>query len=167
LLQAEESLKEFKIKNLTVMPNLAQDYIAKSGEFQNQLTQAKLELRQAEYARDAIKNQLNGESATLAIPGSDQGPLEVARARPTELDERVESTRKRLDEFRSRFTDEHPDVVGTRRILEQLESQRDSSKDVKFNKPQTLFSNSSKSRLPTPKRKLPLYERGWQITRCA
>jgi polysaccharide chain length determinant protein (PEP-CTERM system associated) len=135
LLQAEEALKEFKIKNLNLMPNLAQDYIAKSGEFQNQVTQAKLELRQAEYARDAIKNQLNGETATLALPGGDLGPLEVARARPTELDERVESTRKRLDDFRSRFTEEHPDVVGTRRILEQLESQRDAERKAEAAKP--------------------------------
>jgi polysaccharide chain length determinant protein (PEP-CTERM system associated) len=135
LLQAEEALKEFKIKNLTLMPNLAQDYIAKSGEFQNQVTQAKLELRQAEYARDALKNQLNGEAATMALPGGDLGPTEIAKARPTELDERVESTRKRLDEFRSRFTEEHPDVVGTRRILEQLETQREAERKAEAAKP--------------------------------
>jgi polysaccharide chain length determinant protein (PEP-CTERM system associated) len=136
LLQAEEALKEFKIKNLNVMPNLAQDYIAKSGDFQNQVTQAKLELRQAEYARDAIKTQLNGEAATMALPGGDLGPIEAApKARPTELDERVESTRKRLDDFRSRFTEEHPDVVGTRRILEQLESQRDVERRVEAARP--------------------------------
>jgi polysaccharide chain length determinant protein (PEP-CTERM system associated) len=137
LLQAEEALKEFKIKNLTLMPNLAQDYIAKAGELQNQLTQAKLELRQAEYARDAITRQLNGEAATMAVPSNDNGPAESTRARPTELDERVEITRKRLDDFRSRYTEEHPDVVGTRRILEGLEAQREVERKTEAAKPVT------------------------------
>ncbi len=134
LLQAEDALKDFKIKNLTLMPNLAQDYIAKSGELQNQLTQARLELRQAEFARDAIQRQLNGETPTMGVAGGDT-VTELPRAKPTELDERVDATRRRLDDFRSRYTEEHPDVVGARRILEQLEAQRDAERKAEAAKP--------------------------------
>jgi polysaccharide chain length determinant protein (PEP-CTERM system associated) len=130
LLASETSLKDFKIKNLAIMPNLQQDYVARSAETQNAVSQARLELRQAEYARDSLKRQLSEESATVGSVevssgngNSNDAPTSIARG-PTETDQRLDIARVRLDELKSRFTDEHPDVIGAKRSVAALEEQR-------------------------------------------
>jgi len=122
LQQAENALKEFKLKHLSVMPNLAQDYVTRASELQAAVNQSRSELRQAENARDAIRKQLAEEAPSF----TSETTTEAARPRPpSELDERIEAQRRRLDDLRTRFTDEHPDVIGGRRVLAQLEEQRE------------------------------------------
>ncbi len=120
LLKAEEALKNFKIANISQMPNLAQSYDQRVGELQNTANQARLELRQAESSRAAIKAQLSGEKPVIKTAS----PLERAAALgPTELEQRVDAQRRRLAELRTRFTEAHPDVSEGARVLEQLERQ--------------------------------------------
>jgi polysaccharide chain length determinant protein (PEP-CTERM system associated) len=148
LLASETSLKEFKIKNLSLMPNLQQDYVARSAESQNALSQARLELRQAEYARDSLRKQLNEESATLAtgeVLATPDNPNPISRAKPTEIDERLEASRKRLDELRSRFTDEHPDVIGIRRVIAQIEEQKAGEKKVEEARPPAAKAQAARA----------------------
>jgi polysaccharide chain length determinant protein (PEP-CTERM system associated) len=127
LLSSESALKDFKIKNLAIMPNLQQDYVARSAETQNAVSQARLELRQAEYARDSLRRQLGEESATVgsieSSSGNSDSPMPTNR-NPTETEQRIEVAKVKLDELKSRFTDEHPDVIGSRRVLAGLEEQR-------------------------------------------
>ncbi len=127
LLNSENLLKDFKIKNLTLMPNLQQDYVSRAAEIANAVSQARLELRQAEYARDSLKKQLNEESATVGTVESGREaelPPSLRNRPPTEVESRLESAKARLDEFKNRFTDEHPDVIGAKRTVAQLEEQR-------------------------------------------
>ena len=79
---------------------------------------ARLELN-AEQSRDAYKAQVAG-IAPVYLP--DRNPA-VALAVP-ELDTRIAAQKTKLDELLRTYTDEHPDVVGTRRVLKQLEEQR-------------------------------------------
>jgi polysaccharide chain length determinant protein (PEP-CTERM system associated) len=134
LLASESALKDFKIKNLSIMPNLQQDYVARSAETQNAVSQARLELRQAEYARDSLKRQLSEESATVgsvevSSGSNNDGPMAVPRG-PTETDQRLEVAKVRFDELKSRFTDEHPDVIGAKRSIAALEEQRTSERKL-------------------------------------
>jgi polysaccharide chain length determinant protein (PEP-CTERM system associated) len=46
LIDAESALKDFKIRNLQVMPNMAEDYVTIAGNAQKDLDLARLELRQ-------------------------------------------------------------------------------------------------------------------------
>lgn len=124
LLDAENALKEFKLKHMNVMPSLSQDSVSRVNELQQELANARLELRQAENARDAVRRELAGEAPTFT---SEQA-IEAQRALPTELDDRIDTQRKRLDELRLRYTEQHPDVIGTQRILEQLEKQREAER---------------------------------------
>jgi polysaccharide chain length determinant protein (PEP-CTERM system associated) len=124
LLDAENALKEFKLKHMNVMPSLAQDSVSRFNALQQELASARLELRQAENARDAIKRELAGEVPTFT---SEQA-VEAQRSIPSELDQRIEAQRKRLDELRLRYTEQHPDVAGTQRVLQQLEAQRDAER---------------------------------------
>ena len=130
LVVAENSLKEFKQKNLGLMPDDKQNYYSRLSESSTRLNQAQLELKEAENARDAIKGQVAGEDPVL-LP--DEMPSEVADAeknrngskRNPELDERIQSLEKNLDAYRLKYTEQHPDIVATKRILVQLQEQKE------------------------------------------
>lgn len=122
LLDAETALKDFKIRNMNVMPNLAQDHVARMGEAQRDLQLARGELRQAENARDALRTQLGNEVPTYT--SVEAAAVAAAPRPPTELESRLEITRKQLDQLLLRFTEQHPDVVNARRIVRDLEQQQ-------------------------------------------
>jgi polysaccharide chain length determinant protein (PEP-CTERM system associated) len=147
LLSSESQLKEFKIKNLTVMPNLQQDYVTRASETQNALSQARLELRQAEYARDSLRKQLKDENPSLAL--GDSGPTlpenPNLKAKPTDLEERLDVARKKMDDLKSRFTDEHPDVIGLKRVLAQLDDQAAAERKAEAAKPAASRQQSARA----------------------
>ena len=117
LLQTETALKEFKIKHIEVMPNLAQDYVARSADIQRELQTARLEYRQAVNSRTAIRTRLEAVPEYVPVGGgqADGGGSETER--------RLESARKRLDDLLTRYTDAHPDVINTRHSIRELEVQ--------------------------------------------
>jgi polysaccharide chain length determinant protein (PEP-CTERM system associated) len=117
--EAEARLKDFKLRNLAYTSGTGQDYFARMAAANEELAKAKLELRAAEQSRDALKRGLGDEEPVLLPEPSSA----VAIAVP-ELDVRIDLLRKQLDEQLRRFTDEHPDVVATRRLIGQLEEQR-------------------------------------------
>lgn len=120
LQEAENRLKDFRLRNFGVMGGGGQDHIARmtaASEEQKKLT---LELRAAEQSRDALKRELAGEEPIL-LPDT-AGP--VGPAVSPELDARIDAQRRQLDELLRKYTDEHPDVVGTRRAIERLEAQK-------------------------------------------
>jgi len=120
LAEAENRLKEFRLRNMTLLGDGGRDYVAKIGDLTGSLSQAELELREAEQARDSLRRQLSGEDPVLLPQEQAQ---QVAMAIP-ELDGRIEALRRALDGMRQRFTDDHPDVIGARRVLAQLEEEK-------------------------------------------
>jgi polysaccharide chain length determinant protein (PEP-CTERM system associated) len=130
LVVAENSLKDFKQKNLGIMPDDKQNYYSRLSDASARLNQAQLELKEVENARDAIKSQVAGEDPVL-MP--DEMPSEVADAernrsnakRNPELDERIQSLEKNLDAYRLKYTEQHPDIIATKRILAQLQTQKE------------------------------------------
>ncbi|RPH46470.1 MAG: chain length-determining protein [Burkholderiales bacterium] len=121
LLEAEAALKEFKVRNIAVMPNLAQDYVARSGDLQKEGDSARLEMRQLENSREALRRQLAEEQPSFVGSDGTSGGVRV----PTETEQRLEAARKRLDDLVVRYTDVHPDVVHARTTVAELQGQRD------------------------------------------
>ncbi|MGC3961857.1 MAG: GNVR domain-containing protein [Rhodocyclaceae bacterium] len=117
--EAESRLKEFKLKNLSVLGDGGKDALGQMGDTMAKLRASELELREAENSRDAIKRQLAGEE-TVLLPDS---PSASGVSIP-EIDTRIESLKKSLDELLRVYTEAHPDVIGTRRVIAQLEAQR-------------------------------------------
>ena len=125
LLLSENSLKEFKIKNMGLMPGSGGgDYVSRIQDMDAQVRQARLEVRQAENARDSIKRQLTGESPTMGS-GDETTTTSAGPRRRSETEESLDLALKRLDELRSRFTTEHPDVIAAQRQVDQAKSARD------------------------------------------
>ena len=117
---AEARLKEFRLRNLDLQTADGKTGVDRLGDIGNQLNSAKLSLREVENARDAIKKQLAGEDAATSteVPSGDP-------ASPTpELDGRIDAMKRNLDALLQRFTEQHPDVTGARRVLKELEEQR-------------------------------------------
>ena len=140
--EAENRLKEFKLKNLSMQMSDGKDYFGRIGEVSAALERAKLELREAENARDALKRQIVGEEPSL-LPDATESTAGISLP---EIDGRIEAMKRNLDGLLQRFTEKHPDVVGTRRMIKELEEQKreeiTARKKVAPSSPSSLSSNN-------------------------
>lgn len=112
LAAAENSLKEFKIRNLGMLPAQGGDYGSRMVAASEALNTARLELAEAEQARNALRRKISGEAA----PGDTTAPV----VSNPELDERIAAVTKTLDGLRTQYTEAHPDIVANARLLDQL-----------------------------------------------
>ncbi|MBR0568560.1 chain length-determining protein [Azoarcus sp. L1K30] len=119
LVDAENRLKEFRLKNMALLGDGARDYVTQIAQLNQQLAQARLELREAENSRDSMKRQLVGEDPVLLPPTPNASNVSIP-----EIDGRIDALKRNLDDMMQRFTDQHPDVIGARRVIEQLEQQK-------------------------------------------
>jgi polysaccharide chain length determinant protein (PEP-CTERM system associated) len=117
---AENHLKEFKLQHIDMQLDSGKGTGDRIGELSAQLNQARLELREAENGRDAIKRQLAGEEPVL-LPDT---PGTESSVSIPEIDGRIEAQKRNLDALLQRFTDQHPDVLGARRVIKDLEEQK-------------------------------------------
>lgn len=120
LTEAEARLKDFRLRNLDMQSQNGGDMASRMGELQNTLSQARLELREAESAREAARRQLDAvRSGQRTSPG-----LAGAGFATPELDSRLEAQKRNLDTLLQRYTEQHPDVVNTRKLIAELEAQK-------------------------------------------
>ncbi len=122
--EAETRLKEFRLRNLDTQSADGRDSAARLGEISKQLEQARLELREAENARDAARQQLNAEKQSgSSVTQSLLQESAVSISTP-EIDARINEQKRNLDALLQRYTDQHPDIVSTRRLIKDLEDQK-------------------------------------------
>jgi polysaccharide chain length determinant protein (PEP-CTERM system associated) len=121
--QAEARMKDFKVKNIEIQNAEGRDMAGQIGVISGQLNQARLDLREAENARDAAKRQLDAEKSQSANITSRSLLQESALSISTpEIDARIDAQKRNLDALLQRFTEEHPDVAGARRLIKELEA---------------------------------------------
>ena len=120
LAEAEDRLKEFKVRNLAVSDASGKDYYARMSALTDDMAKLSVELRAAEQARDALRRELGGESTSI-LP--DVAPPNATIQTP-EYDARLEAQRKQLDDLLRRYTDQHPDVISTQRLIARLEEEK-------------------------------------------
>jgi polysaccharide chain length determinant protein (PEP-CTERM system associated) len=119
---AENRLKEFRLKYLGVAGQQGgPDYFGRLAKLSDEIDNARLQLRAAEQSRDSYKKELAGETAVYL-------PEEPSTATSTiavpAVDARLAALRTDLDNLTRRYTDQHPDVVATKKNIELLEEQR-------------------------------------------
>ncbi|MFN7725231.1 MAG: XrtA system polysaccharide chain length determinant [Rubrivivax sp.] len=117
--EAEGRLKEFRLRNIDRQGADGKDVATRMGDVSAQLESARLALREAQRARDSAKRQLTEGSAVQA-----GGKREAPPVSTPELDARIEAQRRNLDALLQRYTEQHPDVLGARRVITELEDQR-------------------------------------------
>jgi len=119
-LQATENkIKEFRLKNLSVSNRGGQDYFARMSALSAAIDSAKLELQSAQQARDAYKQQIAGETPVFIPEAQTDESQTVA-----DVDPRIAALKQDLDTLLRKYTEQHPDVIATRRLISQLEEQR-------------------------------------------
>lgn len=126
LQEAEAKLKAFRLRNIELQSPDGKDAAAHLGELSEQMKQAKLELLEAEQARDSLRKQINSEKSEGGSASAPNAPFEqpAASFATPEIDARIEAQKRNLDGLLQRFTDQHPDVVSTRKLIRDLEEQR-------------------------------------------
>lgn len=118
LIAAENSLMEFKRKNNGLLPRQGGDYTAQLQQSADLLNAARLELAEAEQARNAIAGQISGDQPILSAD------LPMAASDNPELDGRIAALNQSLDAMRLQYTELHPDVVAARRLVAQLDARK-------------------------------------------
>ena len=123
---AETRLKEFRLKYLGMSPGEGAGFFTRLSEANTQFSRAQLELREAENSRDAFRRGLvNSEESTDNTAGVSSGAANaVNSASLSDIDGRLEAMRRNLDVLLQRYTENHPDIIGSRRVLRELEEQR-------------------------------------------
>lgn len=120
--EAEARMKEFRVRNIELQTADGKDMVGQIGAVSSQLNQARLELREAENARDAAKRQLDVEKSQNTDITSRSLLQESAMSISTpEIDGRIDAQKRNLDGLLQRFTEQHPDVIGARRLIKELE----------------------------------------------
>jgi polysaccharide chain length determinant protein (PEP-CTERM system associated) len=121
LLGSEARLTDFKQKYRDVLPSEA-------GGYYNQLRAEKDKLAEAQLALQEIENSIKSASSQLetssnsAQKSSDK--INDASSVSTSYDERIKQIESNLDGLLLRYTDRHPDVAETKRLLENLNTLR-------------------------------------------
>jgi polysaccharide chain length determinant protein (PEP-CTERM system associated) len=118
LLATENAVKEFKMNNSALLPRQGVDYNAQLALAADALNTARLELAEAEQSRRAIKAQVSGDEP---VPALELRPAAVINP---ELDARISTINKNLDNLRMQYTEQHPDIVAARRLVAQLEARK-------------------------------------------
>jgi polysaccharide chain length determinant protein (PEP-CTERM system associated) len=120
--EAENRLKDFKIRHMSSQDSAGKDYFTRMNELSLVLNQSRLDLREAEQSRDTLKREISGEEPVLL---GEEAPRSAAGGPAIpEIDGRLEAMKRNLDGLLQKYTDQHPDVVGTRRVIEELEDQK-------------------------------------------
>ncbi len=123
LQEAERRLKEFQLNNLNTIAG-GQDAIGTMVAMEDQIGRVRMDLRAAEQSRDALQRELSGEEPVFLPDPNWSAPSGNNESLSTELDQRIDALKRNLDELLRKYTEQHPDVTGTRRVLAELETQR-------------------------------------------
>ena len=121
LIEAEERLKEFKQRNVGLMPGDGVDYYARLEEAKAIYRNAELELKEAENRRAELARQIEGEVPVFGVM-EDAGVWNAEFS--TKYDGRIAELESQLDQLLLNYTEKHPDVVGIRQTLASLEEKR-------------------------------------------
>ena len=120
LSQAENRLKDFKVKHFGVSGATTQDFFTRMATLSDEVNKLRLEMNAAQRSREALRGSLAAESPQLPLEAM---PSRLATA-PSDIDIRLDAQRRLVDDLLRRYTEAHPDVLAARAALGELERLR-------------------------------------------
>jgi len=122
LLEAESRLTNFKQKYSNILPSEAGGYYARLRDQKSKLETAQLKLKEIETSIASAKAQLDITNNNPSQSTSNN--IKDATSVSTSYDERIIQLEAKLDNLLMRYTEKHPDVTETKRLLEGLKKAR-------------------------------------------
>ncbi|PWG62691.1 XrtA system polysaccharide chain length determinant [Sediminicurvatus halobius] len=118
--ELDQRISEFEREHHGLLPGSGPDYYARVKENEARLEEARLELEEAVERRNTFQQRLQQMETENVEP-----PPDGAQQRLADLESRINEMERSLDQMLLRYTEEHPDVIATRRVLGDLEQRRD------------------------------------------
>ncbi len=123
LMESEQRLADFKRNYSDILPVQGSFYSRLENE-KNRLSAVELEIRQTKKQLEAFAKQLANAKTQLSNGSTENSGL------TTRYDSRIRSLEQKLDELSLRFTEQHPDVIETKLLIEALEARRSEEIEV-------------------------------------
>jgi len=156
LAEAESHLREFKLKNMGLMPSEGATYYNRMQQVVADLEAIRLEMTQAENRRNSLVKQIENEKPTVESTFADPWSTQPGAADfSLPVDGRIQNLEQKLDELLLKYTEKHPDVIIIRETLADLRKQREEElAQYKAN-----LANSNNSGYSTPQMNAnPIYQ---------
>ncbi len=121
LIESENRLKEFKRKNVGIMPGEGGSYYARMQTAMSQLKEARLQQQEAVNRRDELMSQLEDTEDDLEddlLSGVKLGKTS------SPLDARIQNLEVKLDNLLLKYTEKHPDVVSIQSTISGLRAEK-------------------------------------------
>lgn len=159
---AEARRAQFTEKYGDVLPQ-EQANRSRLGTLRDEMAKLNLTLQDAQARRDAIAQQLDGVSQTLALDQAAAVIVNAGGARPQEsLDSEIAADRRKLTDLLSKYTEDFPDVASLKRDIASLEEQKKAMAEAAAAHNNDAKDNPDATAAPDPTRKStvsnPLYE---------
>jgi polysaccharide chain length determinant protein (PEP-CTERM system associated) len=130
LIEAEERLKDFKLKNMTLMPGSGQDFYARMLKAKEDLKGIQLDIKEAERRREELKRQaaevpemLADEEPLFGMGNETADPASAPAVKM--LDARITDLEKRMDDLLLQYTEKHPEIRQMQSLLAAIREERE------------------------------------------
>jgi protein tyrosine kinase modulator len=118
LVEAEGRLAAFKQRYVGELPGAGGgDYYARLEEAKQELSAARLQLKELENRRAELRRQVDNEEPVFLSSGLDMSS--------SPLDMRIQALQSQEDNLLMRYTERHPEVRQLRGLIEELEAEKE------------------------------------------
>ncbi len=124
--EAEKRLKLFKQKNMGMMPEEGKTIYSRISKLDADIEATQLSLIETETRIVELKRQIKSLVSSVSNVSNDS-----VAAIPNPLDIRIDEMEKKLDDLLLQYTDNHPDVINAKLIIEQLKQKKQSLGEMK------------------------------------
>lgn len=123
LLEKEKELEEFKRRNIGNMPGTAGGFYGQYNQISEALEQARQELGEASNRKKQLSLQLDDQEETLIA-------VNPVTPTTTALDARITAMQTQIDNLRLKYTDLHPEIIRTKKLISRLQEQKKQEEDA-------------------------------------
>lgn len=120
--ELESELTRFKQRNLMLLPEGSDGYYERIRDGKKKIEQTKLEISMLEERLETTRRQVEGEEPSFGF--GPPSPEQALRVDTGDIDRRIQAAKLRLDELTVKYTERHPDVVQTRKSVDDLIAER-------------------------------------------
>jgi len=126
LKRMEQRMAAFKQEHVEVLP-LVRNYTTNLEQLRRQVATTRDEVEDAKARRGTVERELKTVPRFIDVQSAPQVVIREAEAaaKPTEQELRIADVQRRIDDLLQRYTEQHPDVVAAKRMLQNLKEQQE------------------------------------------